>query len=63
MADEPLSDSGRTDPPYAGVDDLLYDAWTVIANARGWDDNDEWRAAAIRWRDRWHAYLDWARHE
>lgn len=39
--------------------DLLYDAWAIIANASdGWESVDpEWRAAAIRWRDRWHATL------
>jgi len=43
------------DPP----DDLLYLAWGVIANAPGaWDDDTEWRRAAIRWRDQWHATLD-----
>lgn len=34
-------------------DVLLYEAWCVIANA-GWDDqSDEWREAAMRWRDKW----------
>ena len=43
------------DPP----DDLLYLAWGVIANAPGaWDDDTEWRRAAMRWRDQWHATLD-----
>lgn len=42
--------------------DLLYDAWTVIANVGvhrgGWDtQHDDWRNAAERWRDRWHATL------
>lgn len=42
---------------------LLYDAWTVIANAgmkvgRVWDsEHPEWVAAAERWRDAWHATL------
>lgn len=35
--------------------DLLYEAWCVIANAVGWDDDTEWRRAATRWRDRWHS--------
>jgi hypothetical protein len=39
-------------------DDLLYDAWCVIANAVGWDDDTEWRRAAIRWRDAWHQTMD-----
>jgi hypothetical protein len=33
----------------------LYDAWVVIANARDWHAGDnqgeQWRAAAVRWRD------------
>ena len=38
-------------------DELLYDAWCVIANA--YDGNwsrasPEWRGAAERWRDNWH---------
>ena len=40
--------------------DLLYEAWTIIANAHGgnWDEaSDEWQAAAVRWRDRWHETL------
>lgn len=44
------------------ADDLLYTAWTIIANAglhRGnWDAEDpEWVAAAERWRDLYHDYL------
>ena len=42
------------------ADDLLYEAWAVIANA-GWDGADKsegWQEAAVRWRDKWHAYLD-----
>ena len=34
-------------------DDLLYEAWAVIANAPGWNTDTEWRQAAIRWRDKW----------
>lgn len=67
MPDEPPfisdEDRGQTDPPYSGVDDLLYDVWCVIANARGWTEDPEWHAAATRWRDRWHAYITWANHE
>lgn len=48
--------------------DLLYDAWTVIANAcfsppveLDWQtaaaEGNEWAIAAIRWRDTWHAFL------
>ena len=51
--------SADTPPP---EDDLLYDAWCVIANAPGWEDDTEWRRAAIRWRDKWHETLpsdDW----
>ena len=59
---EPLNDSD-SEQPYEGVDGLLYDAWCVIANAPGWDEDGEWRGAATRWRNRWHRYLDWAKHE
>lgn len=37
--------------------DLLESAWGIIANAGGgdWDtQTPEWKAAAIRWRDRYH---------
>jgi hypothetical protein len=54
-ATEPLFDTPRV----RGVDDLLDVAWTVIANAPGWDTDNEWHDAAVRWRDRYHAYLDW----
>jgi len=43
-------------------DDLLYEAWGVIANASGWLEDTEWRAAAERWRDKWHATLSAERH-
>jgi hypothetical protein len=45
--------------------DLLYEAWGLIANA-GWDahrglvdleKSPGWHGAAIRWRDRYHAWL------
>lgn len=45
----------------AQPDDLLYTAWGLIANAAGgdWDEADRlspgWKAAAVRWRDAWHA--------
>ena len=59
-----LTDSGQmvedSPQPSEGVDGLLYEAWGVIANAQGWNEDSEWRQAAERWRDRWHAYLDWA---
>lgn len=41
-------------------DDLLYEAWGVIANAGGGDwttQTDEWVEAAVRWRDRFHAHI------
>lgn len=40
--------------------DLLELAWGIIANSYGgnWDlASLEWREAAIRWRDRYHATL------
>jgi len=42
------------------TDDMLEMAWGVIANATDWDRDDraEWRAAAERWRDRYHEHLD-----
>ena len=44
------------------LDDLVYDAWAVIANVGhkqgGWEAQDpEWVEAAIRWRDRFHESL------
>jgi hypothetical protein len=52
----PSRDGGPVDDE-AG--DLLYEAWVLIANAYGgdWSQNPEWRAAAERWRGRWHATL------
>lgn len=50
-------------PDGPAPDDLLYVAWGLIANACGgnWDEADRlspgWKAAAERWRDRWHATL------
>lgn len=45
--------------------DMLEAAWGVIANAMDWDDGTraEWRGAAERWRDRYHAWLlaNWKR--
>lgn len=42
-------------------DDLTHTAWAIIANAANWNMEDpnslEWRAAAIRWRDRYHDTL------
>jgi hypothetical protein len=55
-----LLDSGGS----SELEDLLYQAWGVIANAHGgaWDQaSPEWVAAAERWRDRWHAHLDEAK--
>jgi hypothetical protein len=38
--------------------DLLYTAWTIIANAPdAWTEPSEWRSAAERWRDRFHVWL------
>lgn len=44
------------------ADDLLYDAWVLLANGAYWDHTDpqglaDWEAARIRWRDRWHQTL------
>lgn len=50
-------------PTWRGIEDLCETAWTIIANAPGWDTDTDWRQAAIRWRERWHSYLDWAKHE
>lgn len=52
-------DAGRAE----GVDkdDLLYEAWGVIANAcnGNWDlERPEWKEAAVRWRDKWHKTLN-----
>lgn len=40
--------------------DMLYQAWTVIANAGDgdWDkETADWCRAARQWRDEWHEYL------
>lgn len=40
--------------------DLLELAWGLIANKGGgdWDrESEEWREAATRWRDKYHAVL------
>ena len=41
-------------------DDLLEQAWVLIANGNnGWDGtNLEWDQAAQRWRERYFAFLD-----
>lgn len=41
-------------------DELLYEAWSVIANAGGGDWQNElgdWVQAATKWRDRYHSLL------
>jgi hypothetical protein len=60
---EPVADTEAVERDSAAPDDLLYDAWVLIANAHDWHlgyepQHAEWREAAIRWRDRWHATLD-----
>lgn len=43
------------------IDQLLYEAWTIIANAGQGDwgrESEEWQEAARRWRDQYHARLD-----
>jgi len=40
--------------------DQLADAWAILANAGGgnWEkESPEWREAAARWRDNYHAHL------
>lgn len=40
--------------------DLLETAWGIIANAYGGDwgkATPEWKAAAVRWRDKYHETL------
>jgi len=50
-------------------DELLYDAWCVIANASDWNAlpvdgfATKWRESAERWRDKWHETLDVAKCE
>lgn len=47
--------------PEGEVEDLLYTAWTVIANVShgNWSEqSDDWVQAAVRWRDAWHRHLD-----
>jgi hypothetical protein len=51
-----MSETVDSPPP----DDLLYDAWVVIANANGGDWQAaaaDWREAAERWRDNYHETL------
>ena len=42
-------------------EDLTHTAWGIIANSANWNMDDptslEWRAAAIRWRDKYHDSL------
>lgn len=42
---------------HAKHEELLYDAWSVIANACREDAPKEWVDAAYRWRDAYHAHL------
>ena len=55
----------RRPPPPITVpktdDDLIYGAWTLIANAYGGDWSKaapEWRYAAEWWRDAYHHHID-----
>lgn len=44
----------------APLEDELEAAWGIIANAGGGDwqkESPEWREAAAKWRDRYHALL------
>lgn len=59
---EHVDEIGQDSEPVTGDEaaDLLYVAWTIIANAGGGDwttQTDEWVAAAVRWRDRFHALI------
>lgn len=38
--------------------DLAYIAWTIIANVDWSQQTEEWRVAATRWRDQFHASLE-----
>jgi hypothetical protein len=57
----PQSEQPSTSPETTGAEnDLDYLAWTIISNVSGGDwskQTDEWRRAAIRWRDDFHAKL------
>lgn len=55
-------------PVYIGMDlnkekkytELLESAWGIIANASNGDwekESDAWQAAALRWRDEYHALI------
>ena len=38
--------------------DLLYWGWTIIANATpSWEEDEEWKDAAEKWRDEFHQVL------
>lgn len=50
----------RSIVPGKEMDDLLYDAWAVIANVCGGDwhkESEDWVSAAVRWRDRFHGIM------
>lgn len=50
----------NTNRASVSYEDLLYEAWCLIANAGGgnWENESYvWREAARRWRDRWHGTL------
>lgn len=58
MAREAMLKPKVEKPP---LDDLLYEAWGVIANVSEGDwtkQPQEWQDAARRWRDRWHEHLE-----
>lgn len=49
-----------TDEMVAELNELLELAWGIIANANGGDwsrATHEWQGAAVRWRDRYHAWI------
>lgn len=56
-----MTDAQDIDPVETEDDDLIYTAWAIIANAGEGDwsrETPDWRDAAVRWRDRFHARID-----
>lgn len=56
--DEPVDPEAKPSAPEG--EELLYDAWAIIANAGGgnWTkETPDWQTAAVAWRERWHAHI------